>query len=70
MQFVILVWKNYLSLVLSSPGLIISLPLLERLDWGFASTSWIINFQGLDVHSLFHEGYDHMPYVGMSLQKP
>jgi hypothetical protein len=33
------------------------------LDWVFASTSWIINFQGPEVHSLSHEGSDHVPYV-------
>jgi hypothetical protein len=70
MQFVILVWKNYLSLVLSSPGLIISLPLLERLDWGFASTSWIINFQGLDVLRYSMKVMIMCLMLLMSLQKP
>jgi hypothetical protein len=43
-QYVTWVWKNYFSLVLSSPRLITSPPMLERLDWVFDSPYWIINF--------------------------
>lgn len=62
-QYVTWVWKNYFSLVLSSPGLITSPPMLERLDWVFDSPYWIIIFQGSEVPSLSWEGSNHVPYV-------
>lgn len=38
-------------------------PLLEHLDWVFASTSWILNYPRSEVHSLSRESSSHVPYV-------
>jgi endonuclease/exonuclease/phosphatase family metal-dependent hydrolase len=36
-------------------------PLLERLDWFFASISWMVNYPGTIVNSLSREVSDHSP---------
>lgn len=36
-------------------------PLLERLDWFFTSTSWIISYPGSEVWTLSRDASDHVP---------
>jgi hypothetical protein len=36
-------------------------PLLERLDWFFASISWITNYPGSTVRTLSRDISDHFP---------
>jgi endonuclease/exonuclease/phosphatase family metal-dependent hydrolase len=38
-------------------------PLLERLDWFFALTTWMTSFPGSMVSSLSRDTSDHTPYL-------
>jgi hypothetical protein len=38
-------------------------PLLERLDWFFASVSWLTNYPGSFVSTLSRDISDHTPYL-------
>jgi exonuclease III len=38
-------------------------PLLKRLDWVFASTTWVTNYPGSSIQNLSRDILDHSPYL-------